>query len=371
MKPEQNILTGTFRITRISAADIPRLSVFLATHTKGRYDEAAWEKIFDWMWLSNPYAKIDEANFGWGIEDAAQNIKGFIGNIPVQYTSATEVYPAIWGSSWYVDEIAKDLSLKMYINFIRQTEILLSNSQTDRVEIVMKKMGFEELPVEWYTGRYIFPLHILNIEFIAKMFSEFSVKKIAACLVGMICKIPQAFIFLLYNRNSYATDILITKINSFPNNTDAWFDEFKQTQECTLIRNRQTLEWLFCHPGSENDFAVCQVSYENKLQGFLVYKRRTIKEISYWELMDEALLSLPDSIKKQIILKTLFTLYKETRNINFVLLRSNLANSSGFFKRLFGISISKGEKGYIKSVKIKPAITRSTFTSVDGDMVFF
>jgi hypothetical protein len=70
-------------------------------------------------------------------------------------------------------------------------------------------------------------------------------------------------------------------------------------------------------------------------------------------------------------LKSVFSLYRESRKANFILLRSNITGSTSFWQSLLGVRIRKNEKTYIKSASLKPDINRSTITSVDGDYVFF
>jgi hypothetical protein len=363
-------MSNTFRIIHTSIADIPRLSVFLAKHTPGICDKMEWENALSRFWISNPSITQD-SKFGWALEDESEKIRGFIGNIPVQYVSKNIFCPAIWGTSWYVDEEAKDLALKLYINFTRQPEPILSNTQTERVEVIMKKIGFKELPVEWCKGVFAFPLNIYNKHFFSTVITRPSIKKTALALSGMLMKIPQLFVYLFIRLRSFDKSIRIEKVSEFPESTDNWFEEFRTHQDFTLVRNKKTYDWLFCQPGKEDEFIKHQVFYKGLSQGFLVYMMRQLKGFHYIEIVDEALLPLPDQIKKQVLLKSVFALYRESRKTNFILLRSNMNKNDSFWRSLLGIRIRKNEKTYIKSVSVKPDVNKSTITSVDGDYVFF
>ncbi len=365
------LMNQTFKIVPVSVADISRVAVFLATHTPDKYDSQKWKNILEWMWLSNPHTETGSAKFGWGIEDSGGAIRGFIGNIPVQYVSAGALYPAIWGTSWYVDEGAKDWSLKLYINFTKQTQILLSNSQTERVEIIMKKLGFVELPAQWFKSTYLFPLHVFSLAFLQNIIAEFSLKKSAAAVFGMALKIGQFVNPLRWTSGRADHKIIVKRIADFPENTDAWFEEFKQHQDCTMVRDRKTYEWLFCNHGSQKDFLIYQIQYENKLHGFLIFKYKSIKGIQYIEIIDEAVLYLPSITWRRIYSSVLSKIYQEAGTANFLLLKSNMTDNNRFFRQLLGFEMKHAGKGYIKSVIIKPDISRSTFTSVDGDIVFF
>jgi hypothetical protein len=362
-------MDNTFKIIQVTTADTPRLSRFLSVQS-GINSEIEWKNILEWMWVHNPSVK-ENTKLGWGLEDTAGNISGFIGNVPVQYVVSGTIQAGIWGTSWYVAEKAKDMSLKMYIHFTRQPEMIVSNTQTPRAEIVMKKLGFKEMSVQWFAGAYVFPLSVFSETFFRNSIAGLSVKKLGLALFGIATKIPQALLFLLYNRKNFAKEISLEKIDRFPGTTDQWFDEFKNTTDFTFARDQKTYEWLFCHPASRNDFLKYQVLYQNKLQGFLIFKARTIKGFHYIEIIDEALLPLPHKTRKQILLKTIFTLYRQAGTNHFLLLRSNMKNSTGFFSSLGGIKYNRGEKGYIKSSSAKPAANASIITSIDGDNLFF
>jgi hypothetical protein len=362
-------VSNTFNIIQVNTTDIPRLSVFLGQHATIK-KENEWKNILEWIWVYNPSVQ-QGTQLGWALEDMSGSICGFIGNVPVQYAAYGKEEPAIWGTSWYVAEKAKDFGLKMYIHFTRQTEMIFSNTQTPRVEVVMKKLGFKEMPVQWFTGAYFFPLHVFTTGFFRNMIAGFSIKKAALGFLAMIMKVLQAPFFVLYNRKSFAKDIQIEKIDTFLAATDQWFNEFIKETDLTCVRDQNRYNWLFSHPVSAGDFFKYQVFYKDKLQGFLIYKKRVLKNFSYIEIIDEALLPLPDDIKRKIILKAFFTLYKEAGECNFLLLRSNMKNSAGFFKSLLGIRYPIGEKGYIKSAFVKPGTGKPVITSIDGDNLFF
>lgn len=363
-------MSNTFRIIHTSTDDIPRLSAFLSKHTPDICGEVEWNNVLKRFWISNPSVTQD-SKLGWALEDESKNIRGFIGNIPVQYTMKNNICPAIWGTSWYVDEEAKDLALKLYINFTRQTEAILSNTQTERVEVVMKKIGFKELPVEWCKGVFVFPLTIYNKQFFSAVFNRPSIKKTGLALFGMVMKIPQLFVYLFIRLKPGDTSIRVERINEFPASADSWFEEFKSDQDLTLVRNKKTYDWLFCQPGKQDEFIKHHIFYQGQSQGFLVYMTRQLKGFHYLEIVDEALLPLPDKIKKQIFLKSVFTLYRESRDANFILLRSNMNKMVSFWYSLLGVRIRKNEKTYLKSGSVNPDINRSTITSVDGDYIFF
>jgi hypothetical protein len=363
------MISSPFKIIQVNTGDIERLSVFLAANA-GERTELEWKQILQWMWQHNP-SVTKETQLGWALENDSGKIGGFIGNVPVQYKIQGNTQNAIWGTSWYVDEKAKDLSLKMYIPFTRQKEMIFSNTQTPRVEVIMKKLGFTEMPVHWFKGAFVFPLSIFHAGFFRNMGEGLSIKKTGLAFLAMALKIPQAFVFLFYKRKNFATEITLEKIDTFPVELNNWFEAFSKRQETTFLRDTKNYEWLFCHNSTGHQFIKYQVIYQNKLQGFLIFKKRSVKNIPYIEIIDEALLPLSLKIQKRIILKAMFSLYKENSAAAFLILRSNMRNSTRFFRLLGGVGFNRGEKGYIKSTFVKPVAEHSTITSIDGDNLFF
>lgn len=334
-------------------------------------DEKKWNDTLKWMWKLNPSISYEEKKYGWAIENERGKIYGFIGNIPVEYLYHGTAHSAIWGTSWYVDEEVREIGLRLYINFIQQKKILLSNSQTGKVEIVMMKLGFKKIPSEWFKKSYLFPLKIFTRELFKTALTDTSFKKVALALLGMLLKIPQSVLFLLCNNRSFAKDIELKKIDTFPDHTDVWFEEFKKHNDCTLIRNKEVYNWLFCTPYSEKSFLKFEVTYRNKIQGYLIYKIRTIKDFKFIEIIDEALLPLSAKVKRKLIMKSIFNLYAVANNESFLILNSNMEKSTGFFRGIAGIGINKIGTGFVKSPFGMPDSERSLFTSIDGDSVFF
>ncbi|MEO8172119.1 MAG: hypothetical protein ABI581_03515, partial [Sediminibacterium sp.] len=280
-------MSDAYKIIPVTIDDSKRLSVFLSTHTQHFCDRTRWNDILEWMWKANPFVEAD-TKLGWAIEDGNQSICGFIGNVPVKYSVAGELLPAVFGTSWYVDEKAKDLALKLYINFTRQKEMIFSNTQTPRVEVVMQKMGFKEIPANWYTSAYVLPLHVFNRAFFKNIFIEPSFKKLGVGLFGTGIRLLK--LFSTGSGKDFGEEVLIQKIDEFPSNTDEWFSGFANEQDCTLLRDKKTYSWLFCQAQSENLFLKYQVSYKGLLQGFLIFKRKSLKGFNYIEIVDEALL---------------------------------------------------------------------------------
>jgi hypothetical protein len=365
------MMSDKFKIIQVTIDDIPRLCRFLGkNNTSGVRNEKDWRQILEWMWMHNPSVTI-ETKLGWALEDIDGIINGFIGNVPVMYRILNEESPVIWGTSWYVSEEAKALSLKMYIRFTQQSEIIFSNTQSPRVEVVMKKIGFTELTEQWFNGAYIFSLSVFSKPFLLNSFKGLALKKIGLGFLGILGRLAQALLCTLSFKRKFAKELKIEKIDDFSKETDEWFEAFSSDKDCIFIRSQKNYEWLFCRPESQGRFLKYKVEYQQKNHGFLVFKKIYIKDFNFLEIIDEALLPLPEKTYRQLLLKIISNLRKEAGDTHFLILRSNMERSMHFFKLLGGVKYNKYPKGYIKIPLLKPTLVRPLITSIDGDSLFF
>jgi hypothetical protein len=364
-------MSDNYKIIQLTTEDIPRISIFLGNNkASAAKNEDDWTHILEWMWLNNPSVSTS-TKLGWGLEDVNGRIKGIIGNIPVKYKILNEEKSAIWGTSWYVSEDAKAFSLKMYTQFTRQSEIIFSNTQTPRVEIVMRKLGFKELPVEWFKSAYIFPLTIFTEFFLRNSINGMNVKKIGLSLFGLFTRTAQQIICKSYNNSEIAKGIVLEKIDRFPSETDQWFEEYSRDKDFIFIRNKKNYQWLFCQTISQERYLKYIVKYKQKTYGFLIFRKRKIKGFNFVEIIDEALLPLEEKVHRQLILKIISTLRQDDINYNFLIIRSNMRKSIQFFQWLGGVKYNRDTTGYFKPSLVKNHHLLPLITSIDGDSLFF
>jgi hypothetical protein len=164
----------------------------------------------------------------------------------------------------------------------------------------------------------------------------------------------------------------VERVHDFTQATDIWFKEFAAQHHCVLNRSAAMYRWIFCHEPQKKNFAVFQVSYNNQVQGYFAFKTKynAGSGFKYMELIDEAILPVPEKIRKAITLKVYYEVNKIAENESFLLMRSNNENIRSAFRKWLAIPVRKVEKTTYRETFLKPGET-PFLTSLDGDSIFF
>ncbi len=359
-------------VNDIVISDIPEIARYLAIKSPGVYSEADWLQIMQWIWVDNPNISPGQS-LGWLIRDEEKNIRGVLGSIPVYCAVYGETKKCFWATTWFVDENVRNESMGLFMRYLTQKGLLMSNTPNDSVEkMLVKLFKYKRADSPWFHGSYLFPLRPVRGFFSARQPSTNYLKRTAVCLLGLFLKLPQAIVFLQWKSNRIPGRISVERIHDFDKETDNWFSEFANCYPCVLNRSAAMYGWIFCHESQRKKFIVFQVSYDNKIQGYLVFKKKyhAGHGFAYIELVDEALLPLTEKIKKTVMLQ----LYHEVNKIagveSLLVMRSNDESIRSVFRRWMGIPVRKVEKTYYKETFLKPGET-PFLTSIDGDSIFF
>lgn len=355
-----------FQIQSIETGDIDAVAKYLAIKTPGVYDEKNWRDIFQWIWKDNPYAT--GKTIGWRIMDESGSIRGVLGSIPVQCIVYNGTVDSFWATSWFVDEDARNRSLELFMRYVKQQGVLMSNTPNASVEqLLIKMFKYKRADSAWFHGSYLFPLKPLR-GYITVKGGSF-IKKSAVFAFGLLSKMAQSFAFRKVNP---VNKITIEYIQSVSADTDQWFREFSKQYNCALVRNAEMYNWLFFHPLYSGKFKVLEVREENKIQGYLVFKKKYNAGggFNYFELVDEAFLPLSGDSLLSIMTEAYRTINSLAVDESLLIMRSNEINAQVIFKKLYGRSIRKVEKTYYKANLLKQGDV-PFLTSLDGDSIFF
>ena len=355
------------RIVEVTLNDIPFVSKFLSVHAPKVHDEKGWEDCLSWMWSSNPNVSNSHLKLGWCIKDDFGSIKAFIGSIPVTYYHCGKEVSALWGTSWYVDEEVRDYGLKMYFKFTSQKLIILSNTQSEAVEIIMKKLRFNLFNSFWFETVYLVPLNYGLFNNLKKLYFKNLSFNILLFLIGSFFLGVLSFFLRKIPKGN---NISISVIEEFPYDTDEWFKVFQKATNFTLKRDLKVMSWLFCNSLSKNDFLKISIYEQNILLGFVIFKKKKLNTFLYLELIDEVILP-----GKSHLLSTIYKKIKQELLITepkclFLILRRYSNFNPLWNKDFFGISIKKFMlKSYIKGLDISES--DCIISTLDGDYVFF
>lgn len=353
-------------IEEIEKEEIDNVASYLVIQSAGAYDKASWIRILEKIWVHNPFLQYGKP-LGWKIIDEEKKIRGVLGSIQVQVQVQGVVKDSFWATSWFVDEAARSLSLQLFLLYVKQGGLLMSNTPNENVEkLLVRLLKYKRAVSPWFSGSYMLPVKPLAGFLYSGKTSAISVRKTAVFISAILLKIPQAIHFLRIRSGKVYNEIIIKQVQQFSENTDAWFEEFSHWQACSLRRSAQMYQWLF----ADRAFRVFEVSYQNKIQGYLVSKTKQNKDFSYIELIDEALLPLPEQVQKVILQKTCYTIMQSATAESLLVMRSNSESARQCLKSMWAIPVKKVEKTYYKENFLASGET-PFLTSLDGDSIFF
>lgn len=353
-------------IEEIDKSEIDQVAVYLATRSEGVYDRASWTKTLKKIWVNNPFLRPGMP-LGWKIIDQEKQIRGILGSIPVQIRVKGVDRDSFWATSWFVDEAARSLSLQLFLLYVKQGGLLMSNTPNAQVEkLLVKLLRYKRAVSPWFSGSYILPVKPLAGLLRAGITAGISPRKLVVFVSALALKLPQIIHFMRMRAGKLYKEVSVTQVHTFQVATDDWYRQFAALQTCSLNRSACMYTWLFADPA----FRVFEVCYQNKIQGYLVSKTKQNKDFSYIELIDEALLPLPEPVQNAIVDKTCYTLLKTATKESILVMRSNSESVRKHLKNRWAVPLRKVEKTYYKE-NFLAAGEIPFLTSLDGDSVFF
>ena len=108
-------------IREVLKKDLPLLADYLSEVALPKYSSEKYIRRFNFWWLKNPAFSKDDS-YGWIIVDnfKKKQIKGFLGNIPVDYKIDGKVYHTVSASTWVVDPEYRKYSIYLYFSYLKQ-----------------------------------------------------------------------------------------------------------------------------------------------------------------------------------------------------------------------------------------------------------
>lgn len=368
-------------ISSLTTADYERAAVFLESRTHV-YTSEFWLDRFKYWWDNNP-AMNENIERGWIILGEGGQIVGFLGNIPVKYyiNGKDEIVCCL--TSWYVKETYRHKSLGLLAPFLKQREpiLLLATTPSDKVSIMLLRLGFHDLESKWLTRDALYPVDLsesldLFARRIALNKNIFFLFKCAGTFVLPVLKIFQ---IISKSRMSIADkNYTFREIDTFDSSYALLWDEFKKKYDMLAVRNVETLNWFFF--GSKllaSGRKVIEIRCDNNLAGYAAVKEAAYsvleKTYYYLEVVDMVVLDGKPAGYHTALKGLHWLAMKSGKKITFIKVNSfddsvdNNLYKYGFFKQ-------KGKSRFLyKTIGgINPtAISNFYATAIDGDRCFF
>jgi hypothetical protein len=200
-------------------------------------------EMWSGLWTENPAALDFDDSFplGWVLEDAAGELRGYLGNVPLAYTFRGRVVRAATPFSWVVDPGCRFLSLDLQRRFVRQKylDLVVYTTPNAVTEALLLAFSFtRESTGKWDKAGF----WITNYAGFARSAIQFlslpealSYPAAAALFAADRWRVP---------RRSSAELELCAR---FDGRFDAFWEELRaeNREKLLAVRDRETLAWHF------------------------------------------------------------------------------------------------------------------------------
>ena len=217
---------------------------------------------------------------GWVLEDAASNIVGFMGSIPVKFLINGVPGMAVAASSWYVKPDYRGVySLSFLLAFLRQKTpgLFLSTTPTETVEHILRRLKFCSLDFPFMGKEYWVVLRAEEIlsrvrfKYLkTKMLSRLlAAAAIPLNLVWRSFYLPKNKRLSEYKTDQYCCSLATACDDSF---TELW-ENADRRETTTLYRDAETLNWLLRSrfPEGRRYLIECHNRHDDRKKGYMVF----------------------------------------------------------------------------------------------------
>ena len=319
----------TYFDLKLDLKDLSLLSTFLSTNALPKYSEDEYFRRFEFWWISNPSFSTEDAR-GWIIEDSNEPdyIKGFLGNIPVDYNINGKSYTSASPSTWVVIKKYKRYSLKLLFSFLQQKkDIFVNSTPGDLTEEIFFKLGFFDIAKN--QNNYIFMNNNKPIEYFLNLTNP-RLKKINQIL--------SKFGFFIY-KNIFLKKSINTKLNfeyKIISNT-VEIEKLLEKKKIKLLN----FNWVL--KSDPNKFFVKILNRDNsKNFMYIQYVNNPVNKLKYFQIL-ETDISSPVLMKNVAIQIAFYQNYK----IDFILIHNSMINNF-FFKPFIKFNFLSRAKCLIK-----------------------
>ena len=326
-------------VREIRENDFEQIALFLSEFSEQRFSKEKYLNDFDFWWKDNPSFKDD--TFGWIIEDDSQDniIKGFLGNIPVEYELNKNNIMTYNATTWYVHpEYKKEASYLALAFFSQEKDFLLNSTPSKFTEKIFLKLGCEDYAVNQQTYIKVESVNCIN---------NFINKKIKNKFISSIISFIVFYLIMLVR-------LLIPRSDKVELNVIDDIAVFKKNKDKLYVKN---LNWILI----DKDKKVFSISNGKEL-GYIItqFIYNKVNGMSYIQVLDfDISLKTLDLVTNSII-----AYYK--KDVDFILI-SNYNMNKRFSSNFINIT---SKLRPICLVKSELSIKNKIITSIFGEKGF-
>lgn len=280
-------------VREIVIEDFNELSLFLAQTALPRFFKEEYLEKFDFWWFKNPYFKEQDA-YGWIIvDDQAENsIKGFLGNIPVDYRYGGAFFRAVSPTTWCVDDHYKKHAIYLFFAFYNQDKDIFVNSTAGEItRNISLKFGCVDISSRQKT--FVNPVSHKIIEYflVKKIKNRIFVQVLAHLLYSMLKTFSILTRKLFCREEDYKVQIATAH---------SLIDELQKNSNNLYI---ERLEWVLNNDQEKKLFFISDERHGEKGYLLIQYTKNRVNGLNYLQVIDSVNIDMQDlgSIQNQII----------------------------------------------------------------------
>lgn len=241
--------------------------------------DTAWQHL----WKNNPAYRGIENKFpiGWVLEDAAGAVRGYLGNVPLNYELEGRRLLAAATRSWVVDSAYRGYALMLLSPFYRQSnvDLFLGTSVNSQSGVASSLFNNVRVPVGAWDRTLFWITH-------ARGFTDsFFTKK--GWTFAKAFGYPVSLGLSLRDRvrgsgfRKTENNGPLVALESFDERFDAFWAELrkKKAGQLLAVRDRETLEWHFKFALSRKDAWIYTLTGADGLAGYAIFLRQERQQI--------------------------------------------------------------------------------------------
>lgn len=263
-------------VRELKKKDFESLAEFLSVTAIPRFTVREYLDKFNFWWIDNPYFR-DNDYYGWIIvdDDRKDYIKGFLGNIPVDYRYGASVFTTASPTTWCVDERYRKHAIYLFFAFFRQEKNLLVNSTASPVtREISLKFGCEDLTRNEKT--LLKPLS--HQIFLFLLMKKIKMKALALLLAHFLFLILYMYIRIVEKISCRGRDLELKET--------LHYDTLKDLQQKGGNLYLENLEWIMHNDKDKKLFIISEAGSDKTGYILVQYVRNRVNALNYLQVID-------------------------------------------------------------------------------------
>ena len=227
------------------------------------------------LWTGNPARRDARSPLGWVVEDNEGEIRGYLGNVPLEYAFRGRTVRAATPFSWVVDPGYRLHSLDLQRRFVSQKDVdlVVYTTLNEVTEKLLRAFSFSRLTVGTWDTAGFWVTDPLG-------FSQ-SVCKAKSLPAALAYPISAAFSATDAWRMRGGSDETFERCEQFDDRFDDFWRELCAENRGALlaVRDRESLEWHFRRALARDEIWILRAVRGGRMVAYAIFDRYDNPEI--------------------------------------------------------------------------------------------